>query len=75
MEPFLRNMTNVSKFNTRVHKTETNSSVDDTVIRGGSQLACLSDGNPLVGQKRTNARVRMALLGVDGMAAEGRHID
>jgi hypothetical protein len=44
MEPFLRNTTNASKFDQRVHETETDSSVGETVAANGVHLASLSDG-------------------------------
>ena len=48
MEPFLRNTTNASKFDNRVHETGTDSNVGETIAADGVHLAGLSDGHRLV---------------------------
>ncbi len=48
MEPFLRNTTNASKFDDRVHETGTDSNVGETVAANGVHFAVLSDGHRLV---------------------------
>ena len=47
MEPLLRNTTNASKFDKRVHETETDSNVGETIAACGVHFAGLSDGHRL----------------------------
>ena len=77
MEPFLRNTTNASKFDNRVHETGTDSSVGETVTRDGFHLARLSDGHRLVeGSVPTHAHGRCGgrdLLGFTHYWARSRN--
>ena len=47
MEPLLRNTTNASKFDKRVHETATDSRVGETIAADGVHFAGLSDGHRL----------------------------